>query len=77
MVIPIYTVQDALVGFQVITMMNNDAFAMRSFAENFSEVKNPSDYSLWRVGTFDTDTGIINSEVPTVVCRATDFVKGE
>ena len=75
MLYPVYSVHDALVGYQAPTLMNNDAFAMRNFAEVFDDVKNPQDYSLWLVGHFDTDTGELQYTVPTVVCRATDFIK--
>lgn len=77
MVYPIFSINDALVGFQSPTIMNNDAFAMRAFKENFDDVKNPADYSLWKIGDFDTVTGEIIPSVPAVICRATDFVKGE
>lgn len=75
MIYPIYSINDALAGFQSPTLMNNDAFAMRAFSENFSDVKSPQDYSLFKIGMFDTETGEIIPEVPTIVCRATDFVK--
>lgn len=77
MVISIYSVQDALNGFGPLSLQNNDAAAYRSFAEVFKDVYSPSDYSLWKIGSFDTNTGEIITEVPTVICRATDFVKGE
>lgn len=77
MIYPIYSINDALIGFQSPTIMNNDAFAMRSFKESFDGVKNPQDYSLWKIGSFDTDTGELISCVPEIVCRANDFVKGD
>ena len=77
MIYPIYAINDALVGFQSPTLMNNDAFAMRSFSESFADVKSPQDYALFKIGMFDTETGEIIPEVPSVICRATDFVKGE
>ena len=77
MIIPIYSVNDALNGFGPLSLQNNDAAAYRSFAEMFKDVYSPADYSLFKVGSFDTNTGEIIPEVPTVICRATDFVKGE
>ena len=77
MIISIYSINDALNGFGAPTLQNNDAAAYRSFAEVFKDVFQPADYSLWKLGSFDTSTGEIIPEVPTVVCRATDFVKGE
>lgn len=77
MIYSIYSIQDALTGFGAPTLQNNDAAAYRSFAEVFKDVFQPSDYSLWKLGSFDTNTGEIIPEVPSIVCRATDFVKGE
>ena len=71
---PIYSVHDALVGYQSPTLMNNDAHAMRNFAEAFEGTKNPQDYSLWHIGNFDTDTGLIENIVPQIICRASDFI---
>lgn len=72
---PIYVVHDALVGYQNPSIMHNDAFAMRNFSEAFDGVKNSSDYSLWKVGYFDTETGLIESMSPSLICRASDFIK--
>ena len=77
MIISLYSVNDALNGFGPISLQNNDAAAYRSFAEVFKDVYSPSDYSLFKLGSFDTETGEIIPDVPTIVCRATDFVKGE
>ena len=77
MVINIYSINDALNGFGSPTLQNNDAAAYRSFAEVFKDVFQPVDYSLWRLGSFDTETGELIPEVPVVICRATDFVKGD
>lgn len=77
MIYSIYSIQDALTGFNAPTLQANDAAAMRSFAEVFKEVYSPSDYSLWKIGQFDTNTGELVPEVPVIVCRATDFSKGD
>lgn len=77
MILGIYSINDALNGFGPLSLQNNDASAYRSFAETFKNVYQPADYSLWKVGSFDTNTGELIVEVPSVVCRATDFVKGE
>ena len=75
MIISIYSINDALNGFASPTLQNNDAAAMRSFAEVFKDVYSPADYSLWKIGSFDTETGEIIPDVPSIICRATDFVK--
>lgn len=77
MIISLYSVNDSLNGFGPISLQNNDAAAYRSFAEVFKDVYSPSDYSLFKLGSFNTETGEIIPDVPTIVCRATDFVKGD
>ena len=77
MIFSLYSIQDGLTGFSSPTPHNNDAAAMRAFAEAFKDVYQPQDYSLWCIGQYNTDTGEIIPDVPVIVCRATDFVKGE
>lgn len=80
MVYSIYSINDSLTGFGTPTLQNNDAAAMRSFAEVFKDVYKPEDYSLFKIGSFDTSTGELIPDIPTVICRATDFIdlkKGE
>lgn len=70
----VYAVKDEVIGFNAPALQVNDAAAMRSFAEVFKDVHSPTDYSLWCLGSFDTDTGYIDSfDMPKLVCRATDF----
>lgn len=77
MIYSIYSIQDALTGFGAPALQNNDAAAYRSFAEIYKDIYQPQDYSLWKLGSFNTETGELNPEIPSIVCRATDFVKGE
>lgn len=69
----IYTIRDCKTGYLPLTIDINDASAMRNF-EHAS--KNPdslffthcSDYDLCRIGSFDTDSGLIELENLTVIC---------
>lgn len=62
----IYSINDAVTGFINISIDVNDSSAKRNFGH---ACKNPdslffshsSDYSLYKVGVFDTETGIIES----------------
>ena len=36
--------------------------------------KNPQDYSLWRIGTFETTTGELHPEEPTCIAKAHEHV---
>lgn len=53
--------------------------AIRSFAtacedENTEFYKYPSDYSLYHLGTYDVETGIVESITPKQIANASEFV---
>lgn len=69
---PIYCYRDVKVGFLPPQCDQNDATAIRgfSFAINGNDgIMNysPKDFDLYRIGEFDSDTGMIVSENPVVV----------
>nr|QJB18760.1 MAG: nonstructural protein [Microvirus sp.] len=60
----------------------NDEIAKRSCADtmraggDFAYVYYPDDFDVYRVGSFDTNEGVIVPQVPAVlVCRFADFVR--
>ena len=62
----IYCIKDNINGFMTPTLDNNDPSAVRNFANAMTNTKSlfythPSDFSLYKVGEFDTDSGIIDS----------------
>lgn len=74
MVFPIYSIRDKLVGFQGVSLHHNDAVAMRNFEEAFNDAPHAEDYSLYKLGTFDTNTGIVSSlKEPEIVCTGFDI----
>lgn len=80
MIFGLYAVKDEAVSFGAVMTQNNDASAMRAFAHECENVdsywhSHPSDYSLWKVGEYDSDTGQIIDTATNLVCRATDFVR--
>lgn len=56
-----------------MTAMRDFGHACRDPQSNLS--RNPEDYQLFIVGTFDEDLGIIVSQSPELVANATQFVK--
>ncbi len=80
MKLPMYSYRDRLVGFGKPLIDISDQTAIRGFSfqvnnpdglENFS----PKDYELYRIGTFDADTGkIIPEEVPVLIVEATAVI---
>lgn len=74
----VYSVRDSLVGYGFPIIMSNDAVAMREFVNSHKDVGSPQDYSLWNIGVFNTDTGVITSDVvPSCICNLIDCLKGE
>ncbi len=82
MIYSIYAIHDKHAGYGSLTLSDNDAVAMRNF-QNAINIQDsifstsPSDFSLVRLGSYDTKNGIIDSVEPFVVARALDFIKGE
>lgn len=80
MILSIYSVKDDLTGFQQPTFEINEQVAMRNFAYAINEVKgilsaNPNDFSLFKVGEFDTDTGVITCCDPKIIVRADSILR--
>lgn len=69
----LYSVRDHKGTFGVPTMASNDDAAERNFAYEFSHADGlPAfaidDFDLYRIGTFDIDVGLLESEaVPVMI----------
>lgn len=64
----IYSIKDVIADeFGAIETCKNDAVATRMFKNILSQQKvNPDDFELWCLGTVDTETGVIVSDVHPV-----------
>lgn len=67
MIYGIYSVKDALIGFNAPTIMVNEEVAKRNFQSMVKKSDIGNDLSLWDLGTFDEDTGTIIPKMPTMV----------
>lgn len=72
---PVYSIRDSLTGFMTPTLDQNDASAMRNFRVACEQsgsslmFNRPADFSLYRIGIFDTDTGSLTPVIPPeVIC---------
>lgn len=81
MLCPMYAVRDSLTGFMTPTVDANDASAMRGFQHAVKATRDvmhtyPEDFSLYRIGAFDTDTGVLHPESPgpVLICHGKDGV---
>lgn len=64
MILGIYAIRDKKTGFLSPTVDQNDAAARRNFEhammnEQSLMFSHAEDYALYRVGSYDTDTGVI------------------
>lgn len=69
---PVYCVKDNKAGFQPnLLIEQNDASAVRgfSYAINNEGLMNysPNDFDLFKIGSFDVDTGMFESSFPELV----------
>lgn len=70
----LYAIRDAKVGFLSITVEQNDAVALRNFEHAKLNTQSlmfshPADYELFRLGTYDSETGMIEPILPEPVVR--------
>lgn len=80
----LYSIFDAATStFGVPLAQENDATAMRAFAHECMKKESlwnshPTDFVLYQVGVFESNSGDIQTCPPKIICRATDFVlKGD
>lgn len=74
----VVSVRDDLVGHINLCLENSCETARRSFAasirnRNSLTYANPGDFRLYKLGTFDTDSGDLVIEEPEVLCTGLDF----
>lgn len=65
----IYSILDAKTGFLSVSLDQNDASAQRNFAHACKRTDSlffthPNDYDLYKVGKFNSDSGVIEPIVP-------------
>ncbi len=64
---PVYSIRDSRTGFMAPTLDQNDDAAARNFlfaVKNSRDVMGafPDEFSLYRLGTFDTESGVFSPE---------------
>lgn len=77
-----YSLKDELVGFNAPMLMENDDVAIRNLAgalrSNEELTFNAKDYSLYKLGTLDTETGSIQAfPLPVKVIDVTAILPKE
>lgn len=78
MIFGVYSIRDALSGFQTPVIEQNDAIAMRNFRMATDQMSRqqsvmafkPTDFSLYRVAQFDSVSGLMSPVTPPdLVCN--------
>lgn len=82
MVNKLYVVKDEKIGFnQQLLSAENDQVALRSFAIGVNTPgslmnTNPEDFNLYQVGTFNSESGIIEPmSAPLLIGKAVEYKK--
>lgn len=63
----IYCIKDEKIGFRSIMEQNSDGEAIRTFWTTINDTNTligqwPEDFSLWRIGRYDKNTGVITPQ---------------
>ncbi len=79
MIFDIFCLKDARVGWLNPTFEQNENVAYRNFAhavQNSDSIlhSHAKDFSLYKIGTFDSDSGLINSCIPEFIVGGDDLV---
>lgn len=76
MIMPMYSIRDALTGYMTPVLEHNDASAMRNFRVACEQpgsslmYARSEQFSLYRIAHFDTDTGVLTPvQPPDLVCQ--------
>lgn len=77
----LYAMRDQKAGFLQPTVELNDEIAIRNFKLAVTRSKDslfftePQDFSLYRIGSYETDTGVLSfsKTEPVVIALATEF----
>lgn len=79
MKLEVYAVHDSAVGaFNNPLFFRSRGEALRSFSDAVADEKNgfvahAEHYSFWMIGTYDTNSGLLEPVAPDRLCGAVDF----
>lgn len=80
MIYGVFCIRDSKVGFMTPTIDQNESCAIRNFeyaAQRTDSLFNshPSDFDLYRIGSYDSESGELTSCLPEHLCSASDLLK--
>lgn len=76
----LYSIKDAKTGYMTPVLEQNDAAALRNFAHAVNQADSimhdcPNDFSLFKVALFDTDDGVAQLSVPSLIADASEVLR--
>lgn len=74
MIKPMYVVRDTMAGYKEPSLFPNDEVAERDFAISFKEHPLKDYYQLWKVGTYDTESGTVIGIEPELRMKGVDII---
>lgn len=85
MIYGVYAVRDVKMGFAQPLLDNNDETAIRNFSSQCKSAQMnptlfyaPEDFSLYKIGEYDTDTAKLSAITPpTLLIEAVNIKKGD
>lgn len=82
MIKKLYSIRDNATKFYDVITDDNDRAAIRSFTNAVNNstslmFANADDFALYCVGSFNTDTGEITCELPTIICYGNQVKSNE
>lgn len=82
MIYGLYAMRDLKSTYMSVLTDVNDSCAIRGFRQacivpDSILANNPTDYALYKLGTYDIESGRIESIVPELLCDAAQFIRKE
>lgn len=83
MILGMYAIYDKMVGYMIPSFCQNDQLAIRNFEIDITAPEarainvHPEDFNLQKIGTYDTETGVLLPTTPTILVDAGSFVRKE
>lgn len=79
MILNVYAMKDSRSGWLNPTFEANDQIAVRNFTHAVQTsgtvlTSHKQDFSLYQIGTYDTDSGLINSCIPAFIIGGDEIV---
>lgn len=76
---PLYAVRDVRVGFMTPTVDQNELSAIRNFKHACMNPDSlmhthPDEFSLYQIGEYESDTGVVTPILVKLVAEASDLV---